>query len=339
MRTAVLLFIAAAVVGPSRAEAWNAVGHMVVGKLAYDQLTADEQTALTRLLERHPHFGQYLGADRPESIDVGVWAVMRAGVWPDWIRPPRRFEGAIKQHPVYRFHRGPWHYVNFPYVAHQPSADLPAESLPAATDIVRQIPLSIKFGSATNDADLDAEPEVTAEQNRAVRICWLIHLIGDLHQPLHATSLIDERRLPGPTHDDQGGNLLAVRTEIGAYPTRLHGFWDQLPGTDNDPATVLQLAESLGNDATLRPAPVRESPAADDVRTWAAESYALAKKYAYLDGDLPTAVWDESRPPLPAVDDVPILPVGYERAARDVSKRRLVLASYRLAELLRAAVR
>lgn len=321
------------------AEAWNAVGHMVVAKSAYDRLSADEQAGLAAILSDHPHFGQYLSAERPEDVELGVWAAMRAGVWPDWIRPPRRFDGDPTQHPVYRFHRGPWHYVNFPYIAGRASDALPVRSLPAATDIVRQIPSCVRFGAASDANDPDAEPGLTAAQNRAVRLCWLIHLVGDLHQPLHAASLIDERRLPGPEHDDQGGNLLAVRVEIGAFPTRLHGFWDQLPGTDNHPASIVRLVEELRRDPALQPEQLSELRAGDDVRTWTAESYAAAVKYAYLNGELPTAVWDESRPPLPAVDDVPILPVGYERSARDVARRRLVVASYRLAELLSAAVR
>jgi hypothetical protein len=264
---------------------------------------------------------------------------MRAGVWPDWIRPPRRFTGDVREHAVHRFHRGPWHYVNFPYVAHQTSDALPDKPLPAETDIVRQLALCIRYGRATTDADPDAETGLTAEQNRAVRLCWLVHLTGDLHQPLHAASLIDERRLPGTTHDDQGGNLLAVRAEIGAYPTRLHGFWDQLPGTDNHPASIVRLVDELRRKEPAALNNSLEFNPATDIRDWTAESYAAAVKYAYLGGDLPTAVWDESRPPLPAVDDVPILPVGYERAAREIAQQRLVLAANRLAMLLREVLR
>jgi hypothetical protein len=329
--------LTAACLAAASASAWNAVGHMAVGKLAYDRLSSEEQAVLTAVLAEHPHYEQYLSANRPDDVEPGAWAAMRAGVWPDWIRPPRRFEGDPAQHPVYRFHRGPWHYVNFPYIAGQSSDALPAKSLPAATDIIRQIPLCLRFSGATIEVDRDAEPGLTAAQNRAVRLCWLIHLVGDLHQPLHAASLIDERRLPGPEHDDQGGNLLAVRVEIGAFPTRLHGFWDQLPGTDNHPASVLRLVDELGRDAKLQPDQLPELNADDDVRTWTAESYAAAVKYAYLNGELPTAVWDDSRPP--AVDDVPILPVGYERTARDMARRRLVVAAHRLAELLSTAAR
>jgi hypothetical protein len=308
---------------------------MMIANLAFGRLSADDQAKLTAALEKHPHFGEYLSADRPDGVTVGEWAAMRAGVWPDWIRPPRRFEGDLAAHPVHRFHRGPWHYVNFAYDSRANDAAMPGEPLAAPTDILRQLALCRRFSAATKEVDPDGEAGLTAEQNRAVRICWLVHLVGDLHQPLHAASLVDERRLPGPDHHDQGGNLLAVRVEIGSLPTRLHGFWDQLPGTDNDPTTIVRLADDLRRDPLLHVERLPELQAGIDIRAWADESYALARKHAYLDGDLPTAVWDEMRGPLPATDDVPILPVGYERAAREIARRRIVVAGQRLAELLK----
>jgi len=328
----------------SSALGWNAVGHMIVAQLAYSHLSEADRVRLTTILERHPHFEQYLGASLPEGRERGEWATMRSAVWPDWIRPPRRLAGPIGEHPVHRFHRGTWHYINFPYLAGQQSAALPESGLQADTDILRQLANCVQYGTATNaddataSTDPDAEPTTTAEQNRAVRLAWLTHLVGDLHQPLHAVSSVDERRLPGPRHDDQGGNLLAVRVEIGAFPIRLHSFWDQLPGTDNHPDSIGRLVDDLRNDPALQRKLLTELNDGDDFRAWAGESYAIAKQTAYLDGDLPTAVYDESRPPLPAVDDVPILPVGYERAAREAARRRLVLAGYRLAALLSQAV-
>jgi hypothetical protein len=330
------------VVGASRAAAWNAVGHMAVAKLAYERLSPEERTRLTAVLAEHPHYGQYLSADRPEEIEPGLWAVMRAGVWSDWVRVPRRFEGNPATHPVFRFHRGPWHYVNFPYLAKQSETTLPKKPLEGKTDILQQLSLSAKFAAPgqLTVADPDAEEGYTSAQNRAVRVCWLVHLVGDLHQPLHAATLIDERRLPEPLHDDQGGNLLAVRVEIGAYPVKLHAFWDQILGTDNHPESVVRLTESLQSDKKLATDKLPELQVGDDdFRTWAAESYALAARRAYLDGDLPTTVWNDQKPPLPSVDEVPILPVGYERDAREAARRRVVIASYRLAKLLAAAVK
>lgn len=325
---------------PQRAEAWNAVGHMAVAKLAYEHLTPDQRAKVTAVLAEHPHFGQYLSQDRPDSIESGLWALMRAGVWSDWVRIPRRFKGNAATHPVYRFHRGPWHYVNFPYHGANEKT-LPDKPLEGKTDILQQLLLSTKFSAAGQAiaADPYAEDGISAAQNRAVRVCWLVHLVGDLHQPLHAATLIDDRRLPPPLHDDQGGNLLAVRVEIGAFPVKLHAFWDQILGTDNHPESVVRLTESLRDDRQLSAEKLPElKTGGDDFREWAAESYALAIEKAYLNGELPTTVWNDQKLPLPAVDEVPILPVGYERDARDAARRRVVVAGRRLAKLLADAV-
>src|SRR4051794_29028836 len=62
-----------------RAAAWNSVGHMVVAKLAYDQLDAKRQLALSKLLRTHPHYQMFLAAGRPAEIDNEVeWVMLRS---------------------------------------------------------------------------------------------------------------------------------------------------------------------------------------------------------------------------------------------------------------------
>src|SRR5207249_4653495 len=55
------------------------------------------------------------------------------------------------------------------------------------------------------------------DPDRAVALCWLLHLVGDLHQPLHGTSLIassDTYDPPlEPPHGDKGGNLVAIKVK------------------------------------------------------------------------------------------------------------------------------
>ena len=49
-------------------------------------------------------------------------------------------------------------------------------------------------------------------------------------------------------------------------------------------------------------------------------------------------MWDDSESKLPAVDEVPILPEGYEREARLIARRRIVLAGERLARALKVVL-
>ncbi|QDU30361.1 S1/P1 Nuclease [Anatilimnocola aggregata] len=315
------------------AQAWNAVGHSLVAKLAYAKLTPAEREKVVALLNKHPHAALYLKADRPENVPEGEWMFMQAAVWSDWIRPPRNFQGNLADHPRHKFHRGPWHYVNRTYKAHQTDLS-PGVPLPAETSIQQQLPLSVEIASKKMADDPGIAADVSAEQNRAVRLCWAFHLIGDIHQPMHVASLVDPVRLPG---GDEGGNKLSLRVDIGAEPTKLHTFWDSVLGTDVDPETIQELADSLLNDARLTPEKLPQA-SNGDVNDWIAESYKLAAQHAYLNGDLPVVIWDDFKANTVTINDVPILPVGTEKNARRIARQQVMVAALRLADKLRLAI-
>jgi hypothetical protein len=67
---------------------------------------------------------------------------------------------------------------------------------------------------------LPYEMEILKDRNRpaaerATALRYVIHFIGDLHQPLHTTS-----------NDDNGGNCTTVTLFGAPKPTQLHGVWD-----------------------------------------------------------------------------------------------------------------
>ena len=71
---------------------------------------------------------------------------------------------------------------------------------------------------------------------RVYDLPWLVHLEGDVHQPLHCTSRFTRSQPKG----DQGGNLVFV------MPGRnLHAFWDDLAGTDTTDAYVNRYAAEI----------------------------------------------------------------------------------------------
>ncbi len=57
-------------------------------------------------------------------------------------------------------------------------------------------------------------------------LCWVLHLTGDVHQPLHTTSLITEQ-YPLPK-GDEGGNKFFIRVTPNSSGINLHSFWDGL---------------------------------------------------------------------------------------------------------------
>jgi hypothetical protein len=54
---------------------------------------------------------------------------------------------------------------------------------------------------------------------RAWALVWILHIVGDLHQPLHCTA----RAVPGTGKSDHGGNGVNYKS------TSLHSYWDHLP--------------------------------------------------------------------------------------------------------------
>src|SRR5436309_250860 len=72
--------------------------------------------AIAKILQAHPHYKRFLIADRPAQVSEAEWAFLRAGVWPDWVRPSRNKPRPDEQELVRKYHKSDWHYVNLPYI-------------------------------------------------------------------------------------------------------------------------------------------------------------------------------------------------------------------------------
>jgi hypothetical protein len=323
----------------SPALAWNDAGHMLIARIAWLRMTPAERAKVTDLLKQHPHYESYLTDKCPTDVSRDEWAFLRAATWSDYIRPPKTMESEkVATHERHKFHRGPWHYVNFPYKAGQTESALPAEALPNETNILKEIETSQKVVQKLLKFDPGAVSDVSHEANRAVRVCWLFHLIGDLHQPLHAVALVDEKLFPEGDHGDQGGNLLAVRPDAKAKPQRLHSYWDGILGYDSRFSSVCDFADLLSRDPTLAPDKLEELVAHKTPRDWAAESYAAAKTHAYLDGKFPRVPYADVDAKKVDADDVPAVSTFDGANSRTLARRRMVLAGNRLAETLKTAL-
>jgi hypothetical protein len=161
-----------------------------------------------------------------------------ASVWADRIRGARRNTSAL-------------HYVNIPLAAtaYEPERDCPGgRCIIAACD---------SFARVLTDAR-------TGRAERAEALRFLLHLIGDLHQPLHVAN-----------NDDRGGNQTQVR--LGLKGTNLHDVWDgQLLETRRvDEAEYLERLRSQVRSLDLR------SLERGTVIDWAMEGHAIAQRLAY----------------------------------------------------------
>jgi len=159
--------------------------------------------------------------------------------------------------------------------------------------------------------DRGAPPAARLEALRIV-----VHVLADLHQPLHAAD-----------HDDRGGNGVEVRVGRRGRPKSLHAAWDAdfvkraVRGESEAAFAARLVAEHRGNRARLE---------AGDLAAWEQESYELARSYAY--GRLPGFACD--RAPAGVVE----LPPAYADGAAEIVAERLARAGIRLAAVLRATL-
>jgi hypothetical protein len=145
-----------------------------------------------------------------------------------------------------------------------------------------------------------------------------LHLVGDVHQPLHATSRFT-MALGGT---DNGGN--GVKIDCPAHvrclsATELHAFWDELLGPNSaKPKDVLNAAAQL-------PHADPSAASISDEKAWILESFQIAKSDVYKSPILgePKGPSDITQP--------------YEDSARTIAHQRIALAGARLANLLNAA--
>ena len=253
--------------------AWNGYGHMIVADVAYRDLKANAPQLLTRintLLKLNPNYSKWIsGISKSEQEEV---AFVQAAHWADDIKgsgsgyyADGTDDGDVGVEPVSSYNLGYaptdtamhkyWHFVDQGF-----SPDgTPVQATPTP-DVEDRIPLFAQTLASTSASDA----------LKSYDLVWLIHLVGDIHQPLHATT----RFTADATGGDEGGNLVDVSCASSAdCPSELHAVWDDILGTSTSPTAAMTYA------ATLAIPTGSAVQAGADV--WAAESLQMAKADAY----------------------------------------------------------
>jgi hypothetical protein len=324
----VALVLAAAFILPAApAAAWNASGHMIISLLAYNLMNEATRQQAVALLHAHPRYVDHF--ERPMQRDVAgapdaeqdQWLFAYASTWPDVVRSA---DGGVTREDVQQFNRPWWHFVNEPlYLSDAEQA---------------QLEPTVRFNRRRDPPDGDDDPDMNVIQAiknsarivgdqaaapaiRSVHLCWLLHLVGDSHQPLHSSSLVTRRRFP---EGDRGGNLLHADRD---FP--LHAFWDSQVSIDEQYHTLQRLATSVGQNAQLAAAG-KEAAASLDPGTWIDEGRELARQYVYTPEVLQKIADREGHTHLGELRLSP----QYEAAAETVAERQAIVAAHRLAVLL-----
>src|SRR5262245_34078749 len=117
----------------------------------------------------------------------------------------------------------------------------------------------------------------------------------------------------------------------------LHRFWDGVITSSSNPTRLRNEATAFRNRQEFQRGQLTEL-AQNDFEAWAKESFEIATKIAYLNGRLIGAPKAGDRD-CTTVTTAPVLPIGYVVNASRIADRRIILAGYRLADLLTRVTR
>jgi hypothetical protein len=269
---------------------WGPGGHMVIAKIAHDRLNTKAKAEADRLLAI---------AINPVGLSSRTADFVTASHWADDVRPLASFS-----------HTADYHFIDNPFA--QDGSELP-DDLPKAENVVRALQDYVETLKTSND-----------DQEKAQALRFIIHFVGDIHQPLHCSSRVSANLLEG----DQGGNkyMISERDEQGTkHRVKLHSFWD---------GAIETLPKMRAN---FQPPPVSEAVAfADDLvlkfpdtgcdtsdpfafEKWAQESFDLAKSDVYK-----------------GITQGKEVSIAYRTRTTPIAQKRVAWAAYRLATLLNA---
>jgi hypothetical protein len=277
LRCLAAFLLTLALTGP--AFAWNATGHRLIAEIAWQQLSKQSRETISGLLVLHPDYAHW--AQKADAAGMRrVFA--EASTWADEIRHDPRFidlprqgsdspaTDATNQQARHR----DWHYLNYDRDGNIVGGQLDRR-IGELTQILRS----------------------TAELEQKIwALPWLLHLIGDIHQPMHVGYAADA-----------GGNGFDIDNPFSQRRPlmNLHRYWDDLPGPAGLRGKKLE-------KAARRLARQFEAPTQGSHTDWRDETHALlALAYPESDGDSPVRISKAFHQRSMAIADQQIAAAGY----------------------------
>jgi hypothetical protein len=275
-------------VTPLTSFSWGAGGHMMTAQIAFTRLNPRAKAKANALL---------LVPINPAAVTAQSKNFVNAAHWADDLRPFKEFD-SFKE----------LHFIDTAFATD--GTPLPALPTP---NIVTALEENVNILKTSTDPNAQAQ---------ALR--FIIHFVGDIHQPLHCATRVDSTNPDG----DRGGNLVSLMVPGSngeLKKTNLHSYWDggirSFPPTGPNfaPPPLSQIPPAVAKALIGNPATNRALHLADPLnfQSWADESFQLAKTVAYpgiTTNGQPTA--------------------SYNSKALKTANRRVAWGGYRLAALL-----
>lgn len=288
-----LIFLGGAKVAPG----WDAGGHEVIATIADGLLNPKARAAVNELAQQIP------------SANLPPYNAITLACWMDDLRK----DNGLPEHGLFLT----WHYID---IGTEPGDPVPSFTPGDDNEFHGNVVQALQRAFVVLRGGTD--PYI---KTKAMACAMAMHLVGDIHQPLHAATHYFQT--PGGwRHHDAGGNKEYVVNGPENDPRfSLHNFWDAAWHASFAPATGRVVLDSYDVPTiaqTLAQSPPPHADLEPHFEEWARESNQLAQNFVYREITATESKKDCR------------LSSGYIARARALARQRLLLAAYRLAALL-----
>ncbi|HVE58365.1 MAG TPA: S1/P1 nuclease [Pyrinomonadaceae bacterium] len=295
--------------------AWDDSGHKLVAYIAWQQMSPEAREKAIKILLNAPEDSQLNALyPTPPDEDFTTYPIgarskaakqrdyfMIVAYWADIVRN-RKYEKR------YKYHHGTWHYLD----TYWRESNGKIETLPEMeNDKENVVERLFEFDKVLRSDAKDAE--------KAIALAWILHLSGDVHQPLHASGRVTSEEPKG----DQGGNTFLLTPKDAKVKENLHWFWDSIvvrtvprKADASDAEYLLPIGNAIMKKYPLTKMQNRLEPGKFDA--WQQESFKIASTRLYpktlIRNQMPSA--------------------AYNKMAFGIAEEQIALAGYRLGTLL-----
>ena len=329
-----LLILLAVFLGcPCGVQAFDHPAHMMSAAIAFENIKQSKPELVEKLevlFMKHPDTSPFwVAAGDAKGAERAKRMFIEGARWADDTK------GTIHDRPT-------WHSARWAIVAE----DAPPEAKAAAEARKGRPSGQAIEALVLNYAMLSSAETNTSE--RALALSWLLHMVGDIHQPLHVSDLFSKNFPAG----NAAGTQQYVMDPVNKKPIPLHLLWDSNIYRSTELETVEKNARELVKKYPRSAFPELKGLAGPgDFEKWAKESYDVAVGFAYGYGIKTVSDPDADLDPdkavkkmvayvlygVPPLEDAPELPAEYWEKLQQVVERRITLAGYRIADLVIAA--
>lgn len=288
--------------------AWDDTGHKLTAYIAWERMSPQARERAIKILLSAPEDSDlsvfYLQDSRSAAAKQREF-FMIASTWADIVRD-KNFKNRYA-----KYHHGTWHYLDTFWREANGKIEIVPELKSDAENAVERL---FAFDKSLRDASV-------SDADKAIALAWILHIGGDIHQPLHASARVTKYDPKG----DQGGNLFMLSPKDAKAEDRLnlHWYWDSIIGRNiprvNDACDADYLPPLAQQITKKHPfAEMQNRLKIGKFDEWQREGFQIASTKLY-----PASLKFGETPS-----------ESYKKQAFGIAQEQIALAGYRLGEML-----